>query len=284
MSTTVIIPTRQEIFLDKTVNDVLNNAVGEVEVLVVLDAYDLPEGQKNKDKRVRYLNLPKSFDLHKRQAINLAVEQSSCDHIMPLDAHCMMGYGFDVILERDCKEDWVMIPRRERLDAEAWQVYHESGRCPIDYEYFMWREFVKGGIHGYRWDSRTRERVNLQIDDTLAFQGSCYFMHKDWFKELGLMQTKGYTGWGQESEEVSLKTHRAGGRVMSNKNTWFAHLHKGKKYGRMYKVKEGGLHLGDAYGFDQYVNKNRKLFVNLINSFMPIPNWPEDWEKHLPKI
>lgn len=268
----------------QTILSVLENARGTVEVLVMLDGYDLPAGEMIRDSRVAYYKLPHSWDLHKRQAINAAVEESKFDHIMPLDAHCMLGPGFDVILEQDCPENGVLIPRRERLDAENWQVYHEPGRCAIDYEYFMWREFRKGGIHGYRWDSRSIERADIMIDDTLAFQGSCYFMHKDWFNRLGLMQTEGYTGWGQESEEVSLKTHLAGGLVLTDKNTWFAHLHKGKKYGRMYKVKEGGLHAGDAYGFDQYVNKNRKLFVDLINRFMPIPNWPEDWERYLPKL
>ena len=35
----VIIPSRNEVFLQQTIDDVLRNAVGEIEVIAVLDGY-----------------------------------------------------------------------------------------------------------------------------------------------------------------------------------------------------------------------------------------------------
>jgi hypothetical protein len=148
----------------------------------------------------------------------------------------------------------------------------------------MWQFVKKGELHGWRWGERIAERKDIMIDDTLAFQGSCWFIHKDWFNKIGLMQIEGYTGWGQESEEITYKTRLNGGRIKTDKNTWYAHLYKGIRFGRMYKVPTGAIHAADHYHFDLFVNQHRSLFVELINDFMPIPNWPANWQDYLPKI
>ena len=280
MSVSIIIPSRTEKYLNNTIQEVLKKARGEIEVLPVLDGYELPEEEIIKDPRVKYVHLEPSVAMQKRHGINEAVKQSSCDHVMALDAHCMVGEGFDTILERDCEDNWVMIPRRLRLDAENWKV-QEDGRPPIDYEYWMWKPFTRGGLHGYKWESRTVERMDIPIDDSLHFQGSCYFMHKDFFNRMGFMHTEGYGGFTQEAEEVALTTWMNGGRVRVNKNTWFAHLHKGKKYGRMYRLNYEEKKRGDAYSYDNFVIKHRPQFVELINKFMPIPNWPDNWEEYI---
>lgn len=290
---TVIVPTKTEKFLFQTTLEVINKAKGDVECIVVLDGYTLPEEEIIKDPRVRYIHREYTDQLTKRQCINEAVEVAKYEHIMALDAHCMLGEGYDEILKRDCQENWVVIPRRERLDAEGWKIYRGDNNelNPIDYEYYMWQWVKKGiqgdrsgGLHGWKWDERTIARKDIMIDDTLAFQGSCWFLHKAWFKKIGLMQIEGYTGWGQESEEITLKTRLNGGKVMTDKNTWYAHLYKGKKYGRMFSVPPGGIHAADLYHFNKFVNENRGLFVELINSFMPMPGYPSDWETYLPKL
>ena len=275
---TIIVPSRQEIFLNKTILDILNKAKGEIEVIPVLDRYE-PEELVN-DPRVHYIRLTEGSGMQKRHGINLAVKQSQYEHIMVIDAHCIVGDGFDTILERDCQDNWVMIPRRLRLDADNWKVA-EDGRPPVDYEYWKWRDFLGGALHGYRWDSRTLERMNIPIDDSLHFQGSCYFMHKDFFNKMGFMHIEGYGGFTQEAEEIDLTTWMNGGEVKINKNTWYAHLHKGKKWGRMYQFDDKEKKRGDAYSYDNFVNKNREAFIKLINKFMPLPNWKEDWVKYL---
>lgn len=278
MATTVIIPSREEIFLNNTIKDILKQYRGEIEVIPVLDRYEPDEIID--DPRVHYIRLTEGDGMQKRHGINKAVVQSLYEHIMVIDAHCMVGEGFDTILERDCEENWVMIPRRLRLDAENWKV-DEDGRPPVDYEYWKWRDFLQGALHGYRWDARTLERMNIPIDDSLHFQGSCYFMHKEFFNRMGFMHIEGYGGFTQEAEEIDLTTWMNGGAVKINKNTWYAHLHKGQRWGRMYKFDDKEKKRGDAYSYNNFVNNNRDAFIKLINRFMPIPNWKEDWVKYL---
>lgn len=304
----IAIPSRQERFLNNTIKDVLEKATGNIEVFPILDGYDLPEEQLIKDPRVKYLRIPiGNGETHKRHGVNIMVDICQGEYVASLDAHCMMAKGFDEQLVKDHQPNWVQVPRRHRLDAENWCIQEQSdNRPPIDYEYLMFplryhpfsgssknrgprepKSDYHPALHGFKWDTRTLERWDVPIDDTMTIQGSFWFMTKDWFRETGLMQIDGFTGWGQEGEEISFKTWLSGGKVMTNKNTWYAHLHKGPKYGRMYWMSKDSMRKCNKYSYDFFVNNrwNKRIydFEWLIQKFWPLPNWPLDWKEQLSK-
>ena len=65
------------------------------------------------------------------------------------------------------------------------------------------------------------------IDETMAMQGSMWLMPRRWWQEvIGELQTEGYGPLIQDSHEMGFKTWKAGGKLMLNKNTWFAHRHR----------------------------------------------------------
>ena len=277
----VVIPSRNEKFLKQTILDVLANATGEIEIFPVLDGYEPPAEEIVEDPRVHYLRIPLgNGKCHKRQGINLMVSVCRGEHVMSLDAHCMVAKGFDEQLAKDHQPNWVQIPRRHRLDAENWCLQDQKGKPPIDYEYIMWRGIKDRGLHGYRWDSKTRERMHIPIDDTMEFQGSCWFMTKDWFNKNGFMDVK-YQGWGQEAEEIGLSTWKNGGAVKTNKNTWYAHLHKGKKHGRMYYMSRRDNLRSYEYAYHLWVEENKEFFMSFIEKFWPVPTWPDDWKDRI---
>jgi len=73
------------------------------------------------------------------------------------------------------------------------------------------------------WISRTDERMDIPIDDLMCFQGSMWFMsrkHWDWLGGLATDMTFA------EHHEISMKTWLGGGRVVINKNIWYAHREK----------------------------------------------------------
>ena len=67
---------------------------------------------------------------------------------------------------------------------------------------------------------------------------------------------------------------------MINKNTWYAHLHKGKEYGRGYFMNKSENDRGNQYCDDYWMNNRwEKRTYNLdylIERFWPVPTWPED--------
>lgn len=285
----VLIPNRNSPFTAQTINDILQKAVSNIEIIVNVDE-NWPDPIVE-DPRITYIHpsTPKGM----RQGINSAAALAKGKYIMKTDDHCMFGPGFDKILIENHKEDnWVQIPRRYSLDGQNWRV--DLNRPFRDYLYLCFPEIGKqhdDGMHGVEWRERQRERLGPEydIDDTPSLQGSCYFMTKNHFDNFlcGLSE-EGYGQFAQESQEIGLKTWLGGGAMKRNKLTWYAHLHKGRTYGRMYKVE----------GFNEYTrvasNWSAEYWLNnrwegrvhdfewFIDEMFPgMPGWPEDWKEKI---
>ncbi len=268
----VIIPSREEKFLNATVFDVLSKARGEIEVIVVLDGYD-----EERIVGVRYCHHPKPLGM--RVSIVEAVSLARGEWIMKLDAHCIVDEGFDVKLTSTCEDNMVMIPRRYKLNVEKWQVDKNTW---IDYEHFIYPlKYTPVSLHGFRWDWRKEDRKYVMIDDNLTFQGSCYVMKKSHWDRHKFLTDTGYQGVPQqEAEEIGLTTWLSGGRVVTNKNTWYAHLFKGKM-GRGYHLDLKHSRECYAYSYNKWVIENKEGLINLIEKFSPVPGWPSDWKTKL---
>jgi len=166
-----------------------------------------------------------------RDGINSAVAISNSKYILKCDAHCMFDEGFDVKLMADCEPNWVSVPIRKRLLPETWELEEVKGRPDVTYMYLTYPYNADGsfyGIHGKIWNTlNVREDLKaIKIDDLMTAQGSAYFMHRDYFYELELMDKETYSNFWDEFLEVGMKCWLSGGRVVVNKNTWYAHWHK----------------------------------------------------------
>src|SRR5258708_1086980 len=115
----VIIPSYKDPLLHKTINSLLENAEGEIEIIAVLDGYWSSQPFIN-NKKVKILHLGKNLGM--RRAINAGVAISKGEYLMRTDEHCSFGKGFDVILTKDCKPNWIVTPRRYFLDPEKWET------------------------------------------------------------------------------------------------------------------------------------------------------------------
>jgi hypothetical protein len=144
-------------------------------------------------------------------------------------------------------------------------------------------------MHGVEWPERTHERAGdtkYDIDDTPSFQGSCWFAKKDYFmKTVGFLDDRieTYSTFAQEPQEIGLKYWLKGGANKVNKKTYYAHLHKGKQYGRMYvqDYHTVASHNWSAYHWmqDQEPNMVHKMewFVN--EKFPDMPTWDKNWQE-----
>lgn len=282
----VVIPARNELFLQQTIDDLLKNAEGEIEIIINLDGY-WPELKP--DPRVRLIHRGESRGM--RAGINACVAIARGEYILKTDAHCMWGPGYDRILTESCEDNYVVIPRRKRLDAENWSI-QDVGKPDVDYEFLSFpdnpADFGGPGLNGRIWTERIKERMDVDIDDNLSFQGSAWFMKRNYFYELELMDEDHYGTFWNEAQEIGFKCWLSGGRVITNKKTWYAHLHKGKKYGRMYDLDHSQLPIGAQYTKRWMMNaawdKQTKDFSWLIEKFWPLPGWPHDWKEQLEKL
>ncbi len=217
-SLSVIIPARNEKYLDQTILDLQKKLKGDYEIIVTLDgAWAEPV------KGVKYIFNKESKGM--RTAINQAVAQARGKYIMKIDAHCMVDVGIDEKLKVAHHDNWVQVPRRKRFDHNKWELT-DTDQPDIDYM------FVGSGLRGHKDNDKNRdpELKKKLLDDIEVFQGSCYFMTRELFKKLGLLDDINFGKMGSEALEIALKCRHAGGRVIINKTTWYAHAHISPKY------------------------------------------------------
>lgn len=291
----VIIPSRSPQYLKRTVQDLLEKADGEVEVIVCLDGiWPSPEEMPDDDPRVIIFHHGEVHDnVGMRGSINAGMRLARGEYVMKCDEHTMMGQGYDLILAADCEDEWIVVPRRKRLDPENWALI-EDGRPPVDYmyvEYPYLKPFDKTqGLHGAEW--KRPDRADLMTDDTPTMQGSCYFMKKStWEKYFPLgLDDENYGTFTQEAQEISNTAWLSGGRVIVNKKTWYAHYHKGRKgkgYGfsnEQYKKHLSGTERGRLHSINFWLNvKGFKYDWNwfVAEKFPDMPGWSKDWEERV---
>jgi hypothetical protein len=283
----VIIPNRNSIFTTNTIKDVLDKAGVDVEVVVNVD--EKWPSPLLKDERVHYIHPSSPIGL--RQAINNGVAMAKGKYILKSDDHCMFGENFGkILIENHLEDNWVQIPRRYALDAENWKIEERTdNKYPIDYMYIDFPRKGKDhddGMHGVPWRERREERKDILIDDTPSMQGSCYFMTKNYFDNVfhGFHE-EGYGQFAQESQELGFKTWLGGGAVKVNKKTWYAHLHKGNRYGRFYNF-PGGTVEASSWSAEHWLNDREPNMIHKFEWFIDtkfpgMPSWPVDWKEQI---
>lgn len=259
--------------LSRTLNSIYNNATGDFEVIVGFNGLPfLP--LKDIYPNIITVNFPRNVGI--KTNINVLAATASGKYIYKSDAHCSFGKGFNEILQTDMQDDWVVTPRFYVLNGETWEWQDERF---YDYFYLSCPYTDPKGFRfkaGGHWPERTKERLDIPIDETPQIHGSGWFMTKDRFFELGGFPVSDPYGHGQEPLWIALKNWVKGGKVMVNKKTWYAHLHQDSKergYPEDREATERTYNLTAEYW------TSHPKFEWFVDKFMPMPTWPENWKE-----
>lgn len=280
----IIIPARNEKYLQKTIEDIFAKATGEIEIIVGMNGRtDFPIRPVEEDitgrLKVHYEENP--IDL--KVMINKLVSKASGKYIYKSDAHCMFAEGFDEVLQADMQEDWVVTPRFFVLDAEKWQVQdlrfydYFYLHCPLTDPKGL--RFKAGG----HWPEKTQEMLAKMIDETPSMHGSGWFVSKDYYQNvlIGFPEVDNM-GHAQEPIWLGLKNYLMGGKLMVNKKTWYAHLHQDSNqrgYGTSNQHTEQTYKWTAEYWLSNTWPDRIHDFEWFVDKFMPMPGWPEDWKE-----
>ena len=209
----IIIPSYKDPLLHKTVDSLLENARGEIEIIIVLDGYwTTPKD----DPRVITIHLGKNSGM--RAAINAGVAVAKGEYLMKCDAHCLFSKKFDRRLIQFSAPNQVQVPKLYDLNVENW----ERGKERPEFQYIE-----KGTLKG-KWWPEYKSKGDLV--DLMTMQGSCWFMPTAYFHSLGGLDEENYGGMGREAQEISLKAWTTGGSVKLNRRAWYAHWSKPKEW------------------------------------------------------
>src|SRR3990167_4684008 len=288
----ICIPSRNEEFLGRTIQDLLEHTSETSEIIAILDGY-LPDPPLPVSPRVTVIYNPVSVG--QREGANQAVKLSKAKYVLKLDAHCAVDENFDTKMIKAMEElgdDTTLIPAMRNMHIFDWvcpeghrRYQSPSGVCetcrkPTTKD-IVWIPKKSPTTFTFRFDktmhfqyfselAKRPENIKgaLKLDgtydtnyrETMSIQGSCFMSTREKYLELGLCGEE-FHSWGQQGVEVACKTWLSGGRVIANLNTWHAHTFRTR-----------GGDFGFPYSNPQnLVNENRELSRELFQR----DKWPQ---------
>lgn len=305
----ILIPARNEQFLKRTVEDILEHKRGNTEIIVVLDGqFADPPLEQNEHVTVIYHSQP----VGQRAATNEAAKLARGKYVMKVDAHCSFAKGFDVEMIAGMQDDWTMVPlmknlhafdlvcvkcayrkyqgptkKKETVNGKEVEVLTKCDKCGST----EWKQDVVWKAKGspkstsycfdptphfqYFEDFEKRPEGKGDITPTMSLQGSCFMCTKERYFALNLCDEE-LGSWGSQGIEVACKTWLSGGQVMCNRKTWYAHMFRtqGGNFGFPYpqqwrKVEEAKKKAKDMFFNNKWPHQKYPLYW-LVEKFWPI--------------
>jgi hypothetical protein len=304
MNLSIMIPARNEMFLARTIEDILSNIEGDTEVIAVADGYD--PGPLPESPRVRVIR--KEVSIGQRAGTNLAARESSAKYVMKCDAHCAFDKGFDVKLMQPYESgeigmDTTTIPRMYNLHAFDWKCKacghrtyqgpdltkcEKCGKEGGEFEMIVvWKprlnrrsDFARfdRDLHFQYWGSyKDRPGADKDISDVMSSIGACWMMPRERYWNIDGMDEQ-HGSWGQMGTELACKSWLSGGRQIVNKRTWFAHMFR-TRGGFSFPYPMSGHDVSKAREHSRFLwkedrwSKAKHPLTWLLHKFSPIPGW-----------
>jgi len=298
----VLIPSRNEMFLSRTVQDLLTQMRGDSEVIVILDGARA-EPMLPDDPRVRVIYY--EISIGQRAATNVAARLAEGEFVMKLDAHCTVDEGYDVKLTEPYKTgeigaDVTTIPRMFNLHAFDWlcecgeRTY--QGPRPERCKKCQSEHIAMDMVWTPRWSRKTdfarfdtdlhfqyhgshgkRPAAQGDIADVMCQVGACWLMSRERYWDLGGLD-EGHGSWGQMGVEVSCKSWLSGGRQVVNKRTWFSHLFRTQPgFSFPYPISVSAQEHAREYSRQMWMENKwpgaKYPLSWLLEKFAPVPDW-----------
>ena len=309
----VLIPARNEEFLSITVDNILKNIRGNTEILVGLDG-EWADPPIADDPRVTIIYHNQSVG--QRAMTNDLCKLSKAKYVMKIDAHCAVDEGFDVKMMKQMEghDNWTMIPALYNLHAFNWKCKKCGGdwyQSPIpthcqlpgearkdnpncdnttDFERVMiWKPRESRRSECYTFDTtlhfqyhrdQMRKFKGGDVIETMSAQGSCFMLTRDKYWSLNICDEE-FGSWGQQGTEVACKTWLSGGRLVTNRTTWYAHMFRtqGGTFGFPFPLSGSQVDHARKYSRELFMENtwDQQIYPLswLIEKFRPINYWHE---------
>lgn len=303
----ILIPAKNEMFLARTIDDILANIRADTEIIAVMDGGWIDPGVPQHE-RVTVIKTGETIG--QRRATNLAARLSKAKYVMKVDAHCSFDKGFDKKMIAKMRDHYTMVPIMRNLWAFDWKCYkcgwkRYQGPTPKKCENcgatdkikrkMMWVGKKGPQSTSYCFDSEPhfqyfneytkrpeyQKQLKTGLTDTMSLQGSCFMATRKKYWELELCG-EDLGSWGNQGLEVACKTWLSGGRVVVNHNTWYAHMFRtqGGDFGFPYvhrgrEVAKTKKRVKDLFFKNTWGTETLPLSW-LVERFWPVKGWTEE--------
>ena len=301
----VLIPARNEMWLARTVQDILEHKSSETEIIIGLDGqWADPAIADHPDVTI----LHSGVSVGQRGITKQCARLTKAKFIMKLDAHCSVSQDFDIKMLKtfeDLGDNITACPIMKNLHVFDWvcpdghrRYQGPSGVCTTcgkeTKKDIVWIAKNNPQSDSYCFNSEPKfqyfkewrkspiyqEQIKTGYTDTMSLQGSCWMMTKDKYFDLD-MDDEAMGSWGSQGLTIACKTWLSGGRVIINHNSWYSHCFRtqGGDFGFPYSLHEAKVQDAKAYARELFFNnKYDKAIHNLrwlVEKFNPVPGWNE---------
>lgn len=304
---TIAIAARNEMFLVNTIEDLLKNRRGEIEIYAVLDG-GWPCEPIRDHPNVHVLFHPVSVG--QRAAVNEVARLARGKYFLKLDAHEAVDEGFDLKLAEpyeagELEQNVTTIPRLYNLHAYSWvcsackaeryqgptqEVCAKCGAKNTQTREIVWKprlhkmsDFCRfdHDLH-FQYDRAHAKLPTAQGDicDVMGGLGDCFFLAREQFIKQGGLDER-YGSWGGCGTEVSLKAWLSGGRQIVNKRVWRSHMFRtqGSDFGFPYHLSNADVERARAHSRWLWLGNNWEGQVRpllwVVDHFKPCLGWHE---------
>lgn len=310
MQLSIIIPARNEQFLAKTIEDIIEHSEAETEIIAVLDGA-WAEPAINQHPMVNVVYLPQSVG--QRKATDIGVQLARGKYVAKVDAHCSFDQGFDrkmiSFMER-VGDNVTAVPIMRNLWAFDWKCHHcgwkkyqgptpnacgdcgktdklrkkivwEGKRNPQSWSYCFDTEPHFQYFDEYKHRPETKKMLaEYGYTETMSLQGSFFMATKE--RYIALDMGGEYGSWGNQGVQIACATWLSGGKVLVNHDTWYAHMFRtqGGDFSFPYEnpgkeVSSTKTKIKELIWRGEY--PQQKLPVSwLIKKFAPVPGWTDE--------
>jgi glycosyltransferase involved in cell wall biosynthesis len=305
----ILIPSRNEEWLSRTIDDIIAHKEGNTEIIVGLDGkWADPSIPDHPDVRLVYF--PESIG--QRAATNQCARLSSSKYVMKVDAHTAWDQGFDVKMMDAFKalpdgDSVTMVPVMRNLHVFNWicpaghaRYQGPSGPCQTDgcgkptTKDVVWIPKLSPQSKSYCFDETPHFNYfgafnkrpegkpdDMGLTETMSLQGSCFMSTRAKYWELD-MGNEAFGSWGSQGIQIACSTWLSGGRVLVNHKTWYAHLFRTAGGDFSFPYPQSGRNVQKAKELAGKIlseNKWPKQILPLswlLDRFWPVPGWSDE--------
>lgn len=186
MKLSILIPAKNEPYLQKTVEDLKTKIKADTEILWRED-----------------------YGIGQRALTNELAREAKGYYVMKLDAHCSLSNGFDIALLNKIKElgdNTILAPLLMPLDAQTWTVNGKKQMAQFVFDTNLVMQHAIG-----------------DVGETMCLQGSAWLMSKEnYFKWSICDESLG--SWGGQAVELGIKAFLNGGKCITTRDAYYGHV------------------------------------------------------------
>ena len=254
----IIIPTINDPYLFRTLEDVYDHAEGDIEFIVINDGgKEIPPSPVN----IQVVNFGRTMG--RRYSINTAASLARGKWLFILDAHCSMSQGWDIKLSRVCDDKSIIVCAIHDMDPESWEIR------PGPYHHVYLNN---------RYTEKWWHMAQKPLEAMMCFTGCAWLISKKFFFELGGYNEE-YGKYGWDGPEWAMKAWLDGnGRVLLCSDVICGHVFGTNNNNTLYPV--------ETIGVDKWYRLAEQRWGRhihrLVKKFAPVPTW-EEGEENMPE-